>query len=75
MSSSNDAVCGYRVAAGVIVMVTTVFVRLKVFICIDHILHVLRAQQMRVKPAVCRTWEVALRQEVQALQVPDFRDV
>lgn len=57
--------CGYRVAAGVIVMVTKLFVRLKVFICIDHILHVLRAQQMRVKPAVCRTWEVALRQEVQ----------
>lgn len=56
---------GYRVAAGVIVMVAKLCVRLKIFICIDYILHFLRAQQVRVKPAVCRTWEVALRQEGQ----------
>lgn len=60
MSSSSD-VCGYRVAGGVIVIVTKLLVGLKVFISIDHILHVLRAQQMRVKPAVCRTWEGPLR--------------
>lgn len=46
-------------------MVTKLFVRLKVFVCVDHTLHVLRAQHTRVKPAVGGTGQVGLGEEDQ----------
>lgn len=64
----------YRGIAGTVVMATQSFVRQQVFIGIDHVLHVVWAQQARVKPAVCWTGKVTLRQEADQIRPSSLFD-